>query len=195
MLAGSLVFLFILKLVTIQSNKELLVAENYSNINTIAYQDGDLILSFINLIVTAILSYLVYKVNFKLTEISVKEHSSKIKESSYQIFYCLNYNITSILEQIKQRVTIYNIRFQMKGDYINYIANLSNRLPDELIRELYDIFFDLAQVATEKNEDSVKRLFNRLFSSLENITKENYHEKFSLKFSLIYSEISEIINI
>lgn len=201
----ALIFVIIIRFVWIQPDKN-------PELNTISYQNSELILLATNLIITSVLSYFLYKVNHKLTDVTVKQHDSKIKEASYQIFYCLNYNIGSLLKQIKHGEPI-NIDFKMHGDYIKYTANLSSRLPDELIHELYEIFFDLAYISSDNEEnkkENVLKLFKKIFvedvivyvnknneraSLLESVSLQGYHDNFNTKFSLIYNEISEIINI
>jgi hypothetical protein len=183
-----------------------------------AFERCELLIMGLDIIVTALFSYLVYKVNRKLTDISEKDQTSKIKESAYQIYYCLTYNIVSLIRQRKYREILksklleekgekhnleeteinYAVSFKIREDYINHIANLSKRLPDELMHELYDIFFELSFIASVKsdNKSNVENLFGKFLfdQDIEAITEENYKSYYKPKLSLIINEISEIVN-
>lgn len=173
-----------------------------SSANNSAYLKGEFFLMCLDLIVTSILSYLLYKVNLKLTTMSVKKQSLKVKEAAYQIKYCLAYNLKVLIQQAKQQHPKYDISFKMETDYINHIANLSHDLPDDLIHELYDIFFDLSFISSSKSltqsanivSDTVSVLLKRIYKNYELYLDENKLE-FTPKFSLIDNSISTIINL
>lgn len=203
---GSLILVVLINYVADMINSKSFFASSSNN------DFGMLFLTCISIIITSLLSYLIYKVNSRLSELTRKDHDSKIKESAYQIYYSLAFNIKSLIKQREDGTDHYSIRFEMKGDYINHIANLSQRLPDELIHDLYDIFIEFAYISDsqnsqnteksnkkseieKKNNRNVEKLFDMIFLKEKKITEDNYATCFNPRFSLIYNEIFEIISV